>query len=170
MKTGNEKETKTKWEVFADGNQKYIYCHATRSTAYFVNNGTLHYFTDFYGDRTSLLYHFYLGAYKILLGYYHDLEIKDTFPVEGFYKGGSKIIQDFIAPFYIYLRTNFNAKFTGADEVSNPGKIEIKTEASAQLGKRIVRKIECTITADKNRLQSIIIKEKNKLITAECTD
>jgi len=52
-----------KWEVFTDAwNNSYLYCAATNSSAYFVNNGTLHYFTDFFGDKESLLYYFYLAA------------------------------------------------------------------------------------------------------------
>ncbi|MBP6731545.1 MAG: urea transporter, partial [Chitinophagales bacterium] len=71
----NEKDAAKKeivhWEVFTDAyNGTYIYCHTTQATAYFVNNGTLHYFTEFAGNRKSLLYYFYLAARKILLGYY----------------------------------------------------------------------------------------------------
>ena len=169
VKADNGKESKNKWEVFIDGyNKSYIYCHTTHSTAYFVNNGTLHYFTDFYGDRTSLLYYFYLGAHKILLGYYQDMEVNDSISIEGFYRGINKVIQDFIAPFYIYLRTGFNAKFYTND--ASAGKIEIRTETTAQLGKLTTRKIEYQIIAEKNRLQTIIIKENNKIITAECID
>ncbi len=170
VKTG-DKETKNHWEIFTDSyNQSYIYCHTTRSTAYFVNDGMLFYFTDFYGDRTSLLYYFYLGAYKVLLGYYADIELKDRFPIEGFYYGVSKIIQDFIAPFYSYFSTNFYMKFSSIDNASQPGKIEITTGASAALGKHIVRTINYNIICSKNRLQSIIIRDGNQMITAECID
>ena len=38
------KTSTAKWEIFVDAtNQAYIYCHKTKSQAYFGNNGTLHY-------------------------------------------------------------------------------------------------------------------------------
>jgi len=96
------------------------------------------------------------------------MEVNDSISIEGFYRGINKVIQDFIAPFYIYLRTGFNAKFYTND--ASAGKIEIRTETTAQLGKLTTRKIEYQIIAEKNRLQTIIIKENNKIITAECID
>ena len=52
-----DKIEEVKWEVFTNSlNQAYLYCSASHSTAYFINNEVLHYFTEFYGDKKSLLY------------------------------------------------------------------------------------------------------------------
>ncbi len=108
--TRGSETTIENWEVFADSaNETYIYCKTTGSIAFFTNNETLHYFINFKGDKNSLLYHFYLGAHKVLLGYYQGVEIKDALPVSGFYSGISKFIQDFTAPFHIYLKANYSA-------------------------------------------------------------
>ena len=73
-------QEKLKWEIFVDSvNRTYIYCHKTKSTAYFVNNGTVFYFTDFYGKTGSVLHHFYYGAQKVLLGYYKNIALDDIF-------------------------------------------------------------------------------------------
>ena len=78
-KSGNVTET---WEVFTDAyNLTYIWCRQTNSVAYFINNGTVFYFTNFSGDKKSLLYLFYLSAYKVVLGFIDDNEIEDTFPL-----------------------------------------------------------------------------------------
>ena len=39
------------------------------------------YFTSFYGDQKSLLYSFYLTAYKVLLASYSTIETDRSFPV-----------------------------------------------------------------------------------------
>ena len=117
----NTLETKRllKWEVFTDAvNQTYIYCAETESFAYFVNNGTLLYFTDFVGNRSSSLYAFYVGCHKVLLGYYSPLTVKDAFPIIGFYNGFLKILQDFVAPFYLFLKTDYQSEYT---EIDAPG-------------------------------------------------
>ena len=72
----------------------------TQSAAYFINDGTMFYFTSFYGDHKSLLYYFYLTAYKVLLGYYPNIEIDDLFPLHIIRKNRMSLwIHDFIAPF-----------------------------------------------------------------------
>jgi len=165
------KEKKMKWEIFVNSyNQSYIYCHNTGSTAYLTNNGTVHYFYDFYGDNSSLLYYFYLGAHKQLLGYYPDLEVTDHLPIEGFYKGAKKVLQDFISPFHIFLKTNYRSKFVSVDDVYHPARIEITGEAVAKTGNQIDRKIEMRMLLQDNRIQSFIFREKSKTIIAECID
>ncbi len=158
-----------RWEVFVDAyNQSYIYCHTTKSSAYFVNNETLHYFTDFIGDKKSLLYYFYLGAHKILLGYYQDMELTDHLPIVNFYSGFSKVIQDFIAPFYIYLNADYKMKFTKIDDLMHPTQIEISSEAISKVGRMEKRKTEFILTVKDNKLSSFTVTEGDIIITAEC--
>ena len=153
------------WEVFVDPyNQSYIYCHATKSSAYFVNNETLHYFTSFFGDRHSLLHYFYLGAYKVLLGYYPTLDLDDTFPVEGFYGGMAKYLQDFIAPFYRYLQAGYAGAFTEADDPMNPTKVTLQSSATVRIGRQIRRKIDFTFSIENNLIVGFKVIE-NKVCT-----
>jgi len=66
-------EVKVEWEVFTDElNRSYVYCHFSKSAAYFVNDGTMFYFYDFEGSKKSALFYFYLAAYRVLLGCYDD--------------------------------------------------------------------------------------------------
>ena len=157
------------WEVFTDAyNQAYIYCHTTKSSAYFVNNDTLHFFTDFIGDRNSLLYYFYLAAHKILLGYYQGMKIEDRLPISNFYSGVSKVIQDFIAPFYIYLKADYKMTFSKIDDIMNPGQIEIRSSVTAKAGETVSRAIDFVLVVKENKISSFTIREEDKTITAEC--
>ncbi|MFM7021862.1 MAG: urea transporter [Flavobacteriales bacterium] len=152
-----------KWEVFVDAyNQTYIYCHETQSTAYFINNETLHYFTEFKGDKTSLLYYFYLGAHKILLGYYNEVEVKDVLPIDGFFTGLSKVVQDFISPLTIYLKTAYKAKFVSIDDMLNPTSIRISSVAQATVMGRVNRKIDFDFELNTSRNFKLTIQEGKK--------
>lgn len=128
--TAQGSEKTITWEVFADSyNYKYLYCSETQSAAYFVNDGTMFYFTSFYGDQKSLLYSFYLTAYKVLLAYYSSIEIEDMFPLHIIRKNRiSLLFHDFVAPFYQYMRAKYSIKPQWADSPVNPSKIKLSSK------------------------------------------
>lgn len=171
FKCVNEKgETESvKWEVFVDAyNYPYIYCYNTKSFAYFINNETLHYFTDFNGDRKSLLYYFYIAANKVLLAYYENIKISDKLPLEGIYSGPLKIIQDFIAPFYIFLKADYTFSFKNIDNDINPSEIIISSKAMTGFGNKVNRNLNFELILNNNNLKKIIISDNKKHISAEC--
>ena len=62
------------WEVFTNPyNKSYIFCHKTKATAWFQYDGVNFCFTHFDGDRKSLLYNFYLAAFRLPLVYINGL-------------------------------------------------------------------------------------------------
>jgi urea transporter/murein DD-endopeptidase MepM/ murein hydrolase activator NlpD len=129
-RTESGKEKEIKWEVFTDTfNNRYLYCYESRSSAFFVNDGTMFYFTSFYGDRNSLLYFFYLTAYKVLLGYYEKINISDIYPLH--IVAGNKLllyIHDFIAPFHQFVKVRFSGEPVWADSAVEPSGIRLKSE------------------------------------------
>ncbi|MBS1518305.1 MAG: urea transporter [Bacteroidetes bacterium] len=157
-----------KLEVFVDAyNYPYIYCEKTKSFAYFINNETLHYFTDFTGDRNSFLYYFYIAANKILLGYYENIIINDKLPVGGIFSGPVRILQDFIAPFRIFLNADYSFSFREIDNDINPSEIIISTKAVTGYGKKIKRKLDFELVLNNNKLNKILISDGKKQISAQ---
>lgn len=126
----NSAEKEASWEVFTDAwNNRYIFCSATQSYAFFVNDGTMFYFTSFNGDRKSLLYYFYLGAYKILLGYYNGMVINDVFPLHIVTKNRISLwLHDFVAPFHQIIRACYSVKPDLADSPVNPGRLRLVSD------------------------------------------
>jgi len=124
-----DKDKIVSWEVFTDAyNYKYLYCSETQSAAYFVNDGTMFYFTSFYGDQKSLLYSFYLTAYKVLLASYSTIELTDLFPLHIIRKNRlSLLLHDFIAPFYQYMKARYTIKTIWSDSPVNPGQIRLSS-------------------------------------------
>lgn len=98
------------WEVFTDAfNQLYLYAEETKSTAWFINNGTVFYFTSFIGNKKSLLYYFYLAAYKITQINLLGVTSQDVFPLQLSNKKIVLYLQDFFAPFYLFTKLRYES-------------------------------------------------------------
>ncbi|MBU0765329.1 MAG: urea transporter, partial [Bacteroidetes bacterium] len=75
------KEHNEEWEVYTSpSGRPYVHCKTTRSTAWFFHDGDLLIFRHFEGDKTSLLFYFFLAAYKVQSGFYEGLVINDRLP------------------------------------------------------------------------------------------
>lgn len=163
----NENEVQIEnWEVRTDElNNSYFYCMRTGSTAYFTNNETLFYFTSYSGDQDAFLYYFFLGAYKILLSYFQDLEIHDNLPVETRQLKWIKPVQDFAAPFVIFNKPVYKALFISSDNIHSPEEISIHTEVIPASGE--ANKIAFDLLIAEQKISSITVTEKGQCFTAE---
>ena len=95
------------WEVKTDEyNNSYFECSRTGATAWFYNNGNIHYFVNYTGTRKSLLYYFYLGFYKVLTGFYKELTITDSLPPNKVFPRFPLFWHDFVAPFHIFMKAD----------------------------------------------------------------
>jgi len=120
VSSSNDDFKDSEWEVHTDAyNLTYITCSNSDSYAYFVNDGTVLYFTTFEGNKNSLLYYFYLSSFKIFLGDYKSLNIQDSFPIHSVFKGTMKYIQDMIAPYYQFCKANYESKLMEINKENN---------------------------------------------------
>jgi urea transporter/murein DD-endopeptidase MepM/ murein hydrolase activator NlpD len=154
------------WEVFTDAwNRTYIYCEESKSYAYFVNDGVMLYFTDFEGDKKSLLFNFYLAAYRQLLGYYEKIKIQDNVPLIHFNSKIPQFFQDFVAPFYLFTKANHSSTFTYADNIYAPQKLIIATEIETKLVNYSFKKINFELELKDNKIHRFTVHSKNKTET-----
>jgi urea transporter/murein DD-endopeptidase MepM/ murein hydrolase activator NlpD len=160
---------KVEWEVFTNiYNYSYIYCRTSNSYAYFVEDGRTFYFYNFVGSKRSLLYNFFLAAYKIPLGFYKDVRIKDTFALHFVYSKAGLFLQDFIAPFFVFLKSGFELKYYEIDEVINPSYLKLNSTVEKMFfGKKTGQK-NFSIEINKDGIETINIFNKNKTIKATC--
>jgi urea transporter/murein DD-endopeptidase MepM/ murein hydrolase activator NlpD len=92
------------WEVKRDVWQnRYIECTSSGSKAWFRLDDVMLQFTHFEGDRSALLYYFYLAAYRVSAGFSSGLVIRDTYPVNMVFNPNRIPLQDLAAPFFRYL-------------------------------------------------------------------
>jgi len=163
---------KIEWEVITDiYNATYLYCSKTKSKAYLYNDGQIHYFTTFEGDRSSLLYFFYLGTYKMLMSFYKNMIIKDAYPLHKVTNNLLLLwIQDFIAPFYIFINCNYTCLHEKMEASIELDAVAYKTKAEVRIFKKLFRQIDFEFEIKENKIYSFMVNNKNKKIKAVCED
>jgi urea transporter len=151
------------WEVKIDYFlNKYIECDASKSRAYFKVDEAMLYFTHFDGDRESLLYHFYLAAFKVCFGYYKGLSIIDSYPVNMVFSPPQHFIHDFAAPFTQYMRGKYSLTYLGADDPLADTQITLKATTLALVFNNEKDRVNASIRIDNTGINTIEIKHKNK--------
>jgi len=154
------------WEVFTDAwNRLYIYCAESKSYAYFVNDGVMLYFTDFEGDKKSLLFNFYLAEYRQLLGYYDGIKVQDNVPLIHFNNKIIQFFQDFVAPFYLFTKANYTSAFSYTDNIYAPQNLIINTEIETKLFNFTFKKINFEIELKNRKIERFTIHNKNNTET-----
>lgn len=119
------------WEVFTNPyNRSYIYCHDSKSLAYFQYDGVYFSFTHFEGNQKSLLYYFYLAAFRVPLVFINGYVLSDSLPVNRTFKGWRLFLHDFTAPLFMYLKTSFEIEMRIIGSGFDPDSIEYNSKIS----------------------------------------
>lgn len=159
-----------KWEVFTDAyNQSYIYCHNTKSIAYFKQNEMVFYFTAYEGDKDTLLYYFYLACYKIYLSTTPEVIAEDKFPLQIAKYTVVRWLQDFVSPFIIFSRLQYESinKAVTADFLNSSITIVSKQILQFLSFKKITNQFVIEINDDK--ISSFTFLKNKKSLKAICT-
>ena len=158
------------WEAFTDAyNNRYLFCKETESTAYYINDGLMFYFTAFYGDKKSLLYYFYLSAYKVFLGDLQSLEIHDALPQFVIKRNKiSSFLNDFIAAFYNSIKVNYSIKnvVSASDLLQSELILESRIDTSI-FGKNS-NESKSSITLNNNSIVEFKYENAKTKIKAKC--
>ncbi len=144
------------WEVKTDYyNNSYLYCEQTHSYAYFYNDGQVHYFKSFIGDKQSGLYYFYLALYQIPLGYYHRMTVNDRFPPNVIIDKYRMILHDFLAPVLPVYRADYQMKFVEIDDELYPENIQIQADVNLFRFSKIYKTLEFDIEVNSKGIYKI---------------
>jgi hypothetical protein len=167
VKTGQQKEKTILWEVQTDiYNNTFLYCSKTKSKAWFKNDGSIHYFTHFEGNKNSLLFYFYLGAYKVISGFYKGLKISDNYPIHMLNNKGLVLIQDFIAPFYLFVKSRYELEYIRINDNLTDSHILFKATSTITHGNKKTRELNFTFEIESNRIKKLTIIDGDKTIEA----
>jgi hypothetical protein len=157
-----------RWEVQIDAlNNTCLYCTTTHSKAWFRNDGHLHYFTHFEGDKSSLLFRFFLGTYKIMMGYYPDLEISDLYPVNTFTNPVLLVLQDFLAPFFLFIRAEYRLRYMGLGDEIMQSDLHLRSSTIVNIGKQTTREMEFDLFAGNQGLENFVVRENGQQTEAK---
>lgn len=162
--SGNQVET-IEWEVCIDiYNNSYIWCKESKSSIYFKTDDNMVYFTSFIGSKKSYLFYFYLACYKILFGFYKDLEIKDKYPVSDLNNKYLLVLQDFIAPFYMFMKSVYNLNYISKSDDLSSSTIKLKSFTDIKVFGKSTRNIEFDILISRDKIEKISITDKNRIL------
>lgn len=148
------------WETHTNAyNQSYLYCANTNSVAYFVFTGTMFYFTEFIGDKESLLYRFFIGAHKLLMGEYPQVVLKDKLPIyiRGFHP--IKFLQDIVGPFYSLIESNYESEQEIVNQRSFSNEVIITAKENISMAKLYNQHTQYTFHVTEKGLIEFKIKQ-----------
>ncbi len=164
VKPPKAEEYKAEWEVRIDAvNSIYLYCEKTKSKAYLYNDGDIHYFTHFEGDKNSLLFRFYLAAYKVMMGYYRNLEVDDSFPVNTFTNRVVGIIQDLVAPFILFTKSGYTLRYGPMDDELLRSNIHLRSTTIAWLARYEMKRVEADLFIGQKGIERFSISEEDTI-------
>ncbi len=163
----NGKIHEVRWEVFTNTlNQTYIYCHTSGAHAYFVHDDTLFYFTSFEGNKQSLLYYFHLGAYKILLSYYKDLELEDSIPLYQIETGIKRYLQDSLAALWVYKKVEYSLSYQYIDNAVRANEIRLSSKIKKKRFNKTIEQIDFNWIFKSGKIDSMKVSMPGKEIMA----
>nr|WP_255486735.1 M23 family metallopeptidase [Mucilaginibacter sp. SP1R1] len=151
------------WEVFKDVlGQSYLCSKNTGAVAYFINNGTMFYFTSYYGSNHSLLYYFYLAAYKIVFSDAEGVVADDQLPLQVMENKPLLWLQDFLAPFYRFI----NISYQSSALIQKKG-LSIGAKQYLEITGKKSQTMEAVVNIDQGNLQAFSINIKGHHIKVQ---
>jgi len=161
------KKLELNWEVDANEfNIPFIRCLSTGAVAYFSNDGNIFMFRHYEGRKDTLLYYFFLSAFKVPLGFYRNIEIEDHFPLNLVMNKFALFIQDFTAPFLKFVRSEYRLKYDHIDNELMTSRICLASSSSNYFAGRRSSGYDFLIEIDGKGISSIKVKNAGISITA----
>ncbi len=149
------------WDIEKDiYNQLYISCSVTNSKIYFYTDDVQMYFTAFTGNQRSVLFQFYLSVYKVMYGYYQDMVVKDIFPINIIRRPGLIFLQDIVAAFYIFLKTEYTLQYVSKEEDLNLSYFELEGNNEFKIFGKLISRSEFKIKVDNEGIMQLQIDNK----------
>jgi urea transporter len=168
---GRGEEGTIEWEVQTDPfNNPYISCRHSGSLAWFRHDGDLLYFTHFEGNKRSLLYYFFLSAFKLQMGYYQDLEVKDRYPLNLLFRFPVLSLQDFTAPLWKFLSSEFRLRYASVDSEISPSEIILESSARSKILGYETKRLEFILKIGKKGIRQMEVKNGKINLMARCRD
>lgn len=161
LNTKNEQNSELEVLVDFYGNP-YIYDAQTKSTAFYRNDEKVFMFTSYYGPRKGTLYHLYLAFYRIPFSFYKGSKVNDVFPINFFSIKPLIVLQDIIAPFYIFLRTKFEALYFKHSEDFSKTTSYIHTQTSVNIGKMKMKSNQYQISIKNGNIEEVEVETKRE--------
>ncbi len=143
-------------------NYTYLLCRKTGAKAYYIRTPDSFCFTHYEGNTSSLLYDFYLAGYEIITGLNPGLMTRDALPVNLFPLKWILYLQDFISPFYRFLRVEHQMEYLKPKNTIDSEILKMQSEVSFKMfGKKHSRRnYELEFSANQLNMITILYLDK----------
>ena len=159
------------WEVNTDPyNNSYIRCQESGALAYFNNDGNLLFFTHFSGSKKCLLYYFFMASFQIQQGFYQDLSITDNYPLNLIFRQPLLSLQDLVAPFRIFLRSEYRCTYQWIDSDMAPSEIRLASSAKNSIAGKTLKTFDFTLLINEKGIHKLTVDSKDLKMEATCTE
>lgn len=166
-----EEDELVEWEVKVDYyNNSYIQCKHTNAKAFFSNDGNIHYFKHFEGDKDSLLFYFFMASYKVMTGFYKKLVLRDQYPVYLLNNPFILFFQDFVAPFFMFIKADYTLSYDYIDDPMTSSTIRLKSKAEMKIGGMVRKSMDFELEYTNDKVSKIIAHDNKRTIEAVCTE
>jgi len=164
------KELTESWQAMTDAyNYSYLYCAEKEAYAYYTCDNTMFYFTTFYGNKDSLLYHFFLVAYKILLAE-PNIEVQDKLPLSLLKTNVLwRSLNDFFAPFVRFVSISYRSAIQKMDHSLNTSSLDLESEISIRVFGKTQPSIKGFVHINQHRIESFKFISEQRYIYAKNT-
>ncbi len=100
-----ETVTESLWEIEKTiYNESYIVCRQSKAKAFFWSDENSFYFQNYYGTKKTALFHFFKSLYSVKKIYCANSILETQIRPDLFFNKGLLVLQDFIAPFFLFLK------------------------------------------------------------------
>ncbi len=165
------KLTEETWKVMTDMYKNlFIEDESSGARAYFVTDGRLFFFSHFEGRQQGMLYLFYLAAFKIPLTYVRNLSIQDTYPPSSFAASPLLILQDFVAPFFLFIRPEFKLETGKREDDLDGSSLSLHTYCEPGIAGWAAPSYRFRILLEDNRIQTLDVDSGKKKLTIRFND
>lgn len=157
------------WVVETDiYNTTYIRSKADNSKAYLYNNGDLHYFTNYNGNKNRALFWVFAALYKVPLGFLPNSKISDSIPLNQMFSGILKVAQDFIAPLFLFLKVDYELTIKEASDILSSSDVAMNALITKRIGRHKTKGYNCKVTVNNQRTIEISIVTNRAKIKIQC--
>jgi urea transporter/murein DD-endopeptidase MepM/ murein hydrolase activator NlpD len=167
--TINGERRESSWEVNTDPyNNAYIRCYQTGAMAYFINDGNLMYFTHYSGNKGCLLYYFFMAAFQVQQGFYQDLVIRDNYPLNLLFRQPLLGLQDLVAPFWKFLRSEYTCTYAWIDSEMAPTQIRLVSSATNSIAGKELERFDFNLIVNEQGIHRLSAVSKHVTLEASC--
>ncbi len=138
----------------------------SKDEMWYNNNGEIFSALTYRGSKKSLLYYFFLSAYKVVLAYYQGLKISDNYPLDIFPNKTMLFIQDMLVPFGTVLKAEYNLDYESDGDVLSGKNFTLSSKARFGFSNKCINIISSDIAISEKGIDKITIKKNDNTICA----